>query len=380
MFVTVKDISANDDPTEVDTLTISVTADNGDTIVLQLYESGPNTGQFWAYIPSTGAESPQNDNELQTPSNTRLTARYVNTFIDSEVVVDTALVEPSNFVFDSVTGKPVDGAVVTVVNADTNEPALVYGVDGVSSFPTSVTSGQSVDDAAGLNYDAEAGEFTFPMLPPGNYRLEVEAPEGYSYASAFAPSEITTNGGAFTLLAGSFGEVFTITEDMTFRFDIPLDPQTDFVLTKVADRTYGDVGDFVNYTVNVQNAGTRSAPVRLFDTLPLGFRYLNGTSRQDNLTIDDPSISDDATLLTFPMGILAPGETIRLDYALQIGPGAPLGDAINRAVVRGSDDEQLSNVARAEVTLREDLLRSTSTVIGRISEKSCDKNGRLRCV
>jgi len=247
MFVTVKDISANDDPTEVDTLTISVTADNGDTIVLQLYESGPNTGQFWAYIPSTGAESPQNDNELQTPSNTRLTARYVNTFIDSEVVVDTALIEPSNFVFDSVTGKPVDGAVVTVVNADTNEPALVYGVDGVSSFPTSVTSGQSVDDAAGLNYDAEAGEFTFPMLPPGNYRLEVEAPEGYSYASAFAPSEITTNGGAFTLLAGSFGEVFTITEDMTFRFDIPLDPQTDFVLTKVADRTYGDVGDFVAF-------------------------------------------------------------------------------------------------------------------------------------
>ena len=374
MFVTVTDTSANENPQEVDTLTISVTADNGDIIVLQLYESGPNTGQFWAYIPSTGAESPQNDNALETPSNTRLTARYVNTFIDSEIVVDTALVEPSNFVFDSVTGKPVDGAVVTVVNADTNEPALVYGVDGVSSFPTSVTSGQGVDDAAGLNYDAEAGEFTFPMLPPGNYRLEVEAPEGYSYASAFAPSEITTNGGAFTLLAGSFGEVFTLTEEMTFRFDIPLDPQTDFVLTKVADRTYGDVGDFINYTVNVQNAGTRSAPVRLFDTLPLGFRYLNGTSRQDNLTIDDPSISDDATLLTFPMGILAPGETIRLDYALQIGPGAPLGDAINRAVVRGSDDEQLSNVARAEVTLREDLLRSTSTVIGRISEKSCDKN------
>ncbi len=374
MFVTVTDTSANNNPEQIETVTISVTASNGDTIVLQLYESGPNTGQFWAYIPSTGAESPLFDNELSTPSNTQLRATYINTFTQSEVVVDTALVEPSNFVFDSVTGKPVDGAVVTVVNADTGQPALVYGVDGVSTFPTSVTSGHDVDDAAGLTYDAESGEFTFPMLPAGNYRLEVDAPEGYSYASSFSPAEIETNGGAYTILAGSFGNVFTLTEEMTFRFDIPLDPQTDFVLTKVADRQFGDVGDFVNYTVDVTNAGTRSAPVRLFDTLPIGFRYLNGTSRQNNLIIEDPAVSDDATLLTFPMGVLAPGESIRLDYALQIGPGAPMGDAINRAVVRDNDNNQLSNVARAEVTLREDLLRSTSTVIGRISEKSCDKD------
>jgi len=374
MFVTVTDSSANQDPAEVDTTTISVSSDNGDTIVLQLYESGPNTGQFWAYIPTTGQDTPQNDNQLTTGNNARMTATYVNIFTESEVVVDTALVDPSNFVFDSVTGEPIDGAVVTIINADTNEPARVYGVDGVSSFPTSVTSGMGADDAAGLSYNAQAGEFSFPMLPPGNYRLDVQAPEGYSYASSFSPSEIDTNGGAFTLLAGSFGDVFTITEDMTFRFDIPLDPQTDFVLTKVADRTFGDVGDFIQYTVNVENTGARSAPVRLFDTLPLGFRYLNGSSRQNNLAIDDPVVSSDAALLTFPMGVLAPGESISLNYALQIGPGAPMGDAINRAVVRGADDAQLSNIARAEVTLREDLLRSTSTVIGRISENSCDKD------
>ena len=374
MFVAVSDSSANTNSSVIETVTISVTSDNGDTIVLQLYESGPNSGQFWAYIPTTASLTSLNDNELTTGNNTRMTATYVNTFTSSDVVVDSALVNPSNIVFDSVTGQPIDGAVVTVVDADTNQPAAVFGVDGVSTFPTTVISGQDVDDEAGLNYDAKAGEFTFPMLPPGNYRLDVQAPEGYSYASAFNPSEIVTNGGAYTLLAGSFGEIFTLTENTTFRFDIPLDPQTDFVITKVADRTFGDVGDFINYTVNVQNSGTRSAPVRLFDTLPIGFRYLNGTSRQDNLAIADPAVSDDATLLTFPMGVLAPGETIRLDYALQIGPGAPMGDAINRAVVRGSDDEQLSNIARAEVTLREDLLRSTSTVIGRISENSCDKN------
>jgi len=201
-----------------------------------------------------------------------MTATYVNIFTESEVVVDTALVDPSNFVFDSVTGEPIDGAVVTIINADTNEPARVYGVDGVSSFPTSVTSGMGADDAAGLSYNAQAGEFSFPMLPPGNYRLDVQAPEGYSYASSFSPSEIDTNGGAFTLLAGSFGDVFTITEDMTFRFDIPLDPQTDFVLTKVADRTFGDVGDFIQYTVNVENTilrGLKSHYVKIYCARPL---------------------------------------------------------------------------------------------------------------
>ena len=372
MFVTVSDVTANTNPNEIDRVTITVTADNGDTIVLELYESGPNTGEFWAYIPTTGAPTPLNDNQLTTGNNTHMTATYVNTFTQSEVVVDTALINPSNFVFDSVTGKPIDGAIVTLVDTATGLPAAVYGVDGFSTYPSEVTSGDDVNDQAGLTYDAESGEFVFPMLPAGTYRVEVEAPEGYSFASSFEAAEITTNAGGYTLSAGSFGNVFSLDELGTFHFDIPLDPQTDFVLTKTADRQFGDVGDYINYTVRVQNAGTRSAPVRLFDTLPMGFRYLNGTSRNGSGAISDPIVSSNATLLTFPLGILAPGETITLDYALQIGPGAPMGDAVNRAVVLAPDDSQLSNIARAEVTLREDLLRSTSTVIGRISERSCD--------
>ena len=372
MFVAVRDASANEDSSVIETIVITITADNGDTITLRLVESGPNTGQFWAYIPTTSNSTPLNDNELTTGNNTVMTARYVNTFTSSEVVVDTALVNPSRFVFDSVTGAPIDGATVQVINADTNEPAAVYGVDGFSTFPSQVVSGNDSNDEAGLVYDLDAGGFTFPMLPPGNYRIEVDAPEGYNFASSFDAEDIMTSVGGYALSGGSFGEVFSLDVTSTIRFDIPLDPQTEFVLTKTADRQFGDVGDYVNYTVTVQNSGSRSAPVRLFDTLPLGFRYIDQTSRRDATKIDDPLVSGDATLLTFPLGILEPGESISLDYTLQIGPGAPMGDAINRAVVLAPDNQQLSNVARAEVTLREDLLRSTSTVIGRISERSCD--------
>lgn len=372
MFVSVTDVAADQDPNVVETIVVTITADNGDVITLRLVESGPNTGEFWAYIPTTASATPLNDNQLTTGSNTLITARYFSTFFSSEVVVDTALVNPSQFVFDSVTGEPIDGASVTIINADTGEPADVYGVDGFSSFPSEVVSGDDVDDQAGLVYDAESGGFVFPMLSPGNYRIEVQAPEGYSFASSFEPEDIVTSAGGYSLAAGSFGEVFSIDTASSIRFDIPLDPQTEFILTKTAGRQFGDVGDYVNYTVTVQNAGGRSAPVRLFDTLPLGFRYIDQTSRREQTSIADPDISDDATLLTFPLGILAPGESVTLDYTLQIGPGAPLGDAINRAVVLAPDDRQLSNIARAEVTLREDLLRSTSTIIGRISERSCD--------
>ena len=66
--------------------------------------------------------------------------------------------------------------------------------------------------------------------------------------------------------------------------------------------------------------------------------------------------------------------SITLDYALEIGPGAPLGDAVNEAVVRDGNGEQLSNISRAAIELREDLLRSRSTIVGRVSEKSCDEN------
>ena len=47
---------------------------------------------------------------------------------------------------------------------------------------------------------------------------------------------------------------------------------------------------------------------------------------------------------------------------------------MNEAVVRDSDGQQISNIARAGITLREDLLRSTSTIVGRISELSCDED------
>lgn len=373
MFVRVTDTGQNLDSTVIDTLNITITADTGDVIVLRLYESDPNSGEFWAYVPSTLAASTLNDNELSVGANTQLTARYVDTFDATDVTVDTALVNPLNRVFSSVSGELIDGAKITLIDLNTNTEAVVWGVDGFSVFPSEVTSGEEVRDTGGLTYEMGAGEFRYPIVEAGNYAIRVEPPEGFRFSSVLPAESFTQfSDGSFVITDASFGEDFNFGTQGPLRFDIPLDPDTDLVLNKTADRTYGDVGDFVNYTVTVENRGAVAAPVMLYDTLPVGFRYVQGTSRAVQESIDDPQISENATLLTFPMGLIQPGETISLDYALEIGPGAPMGDAVNEAVVRDNSGDQLSNIARAGIRLREDLLRSRSTIVGRISEQSCN--------
>ena len=373
IFVRVTDAGRNFHSNEIDTVEITVSADNGDVIVLRLYESDPNSGEFWAYLPSSALNTDLHDEVLTTSENTQLTATYIDTFNEEDVTVDTALVNPLNRVFSSVTGEPVDGAVITLINLDTGAEAVVYGVDGFSDFPSEVMSGETVTDGGGLIYETEDGQFRYPLLEAGRYAVQVEPPEGFNFSSVVDETTLSNlKDGAYVIEPASFGEAITLSSDGALRFDIPLDPETDLVVNKSADRSLAAVGDFVNYTVTIENRGRAPSPVLLHDTLPVGFRYVPGTSRRVQNSIDDPDVSSTATLLTFPMGIIQPGETITLDYALEIGPGATLGNAINEAVVLNNDGEQLSNIARAGVRLREDLLRSTSTIVGRVSEKSCE--------
>ena len=372
IFVRVTDSGQNLNSNEIDTVDITLEADSGDVIVLRLYESDPNSGEFFAYLPSSALATERNDNIITVSENTQLTATYIDTFDQTDVTIDTAIVNPLNRVFSSVTGEPVDGAVITLINLDTGAEATVFGVDGFSAFPSEVISGEGVTDAGGLAYEVEDGQFRYPLLESGRYAVRVDPPEGFRFASVIEPSTLSNLNNAFVITEASFGNEFTLLSEGPLRFDIPLDPESDLVVTKTADRSLAGIGDFVNYTVTVENIGQAPSPIVLHDTLPLGFRYVPGTSRILLDSIDDPGVSERATLLTFPLGVVQPGERIQLDYALEIGPGAPLGDAVNEAVLRDSNGEQVSNVARAGVRLSEDLLRSRSTIVGRISEKSCD--------
>ncbi|MBL4853151.1 MAG: DUF11 domain-containing protein [Robiginitomaculum sp.] len=374
MFVRVEDLGQNGDPSSIETIVVTIQTAESDEVTLRLYESGEDTGQFWAWVPSSRDQTATNDPVLTTPSGTLITATYVDSFDATEVSVDTALVDPYGRVFNGITGEFVDNARVTLIDVQTGQPADIFGIDGRSSYPSSVMSGQDVTDAGGLVYAMRPGEFRFPLIPRGEYFVRVEPPEGFSFASSGTPADFVnlTNAPFVIETAASYGGNFMLGISGPLSFDIPLDAETDFVLAKTSDIRFGDVGDFIPYTVTIENRGSAGSTVVVIDTLPRGFRYVRGTAKLDAQSIADPNISQNGGQMTFRPGVLRVGETFTLNYVLQIGAGAGTGEAINTIVARDGNGADISNIAHATITLREDLLRSTSTLVGRVAEQACD--------
>jgi len=375
MFVRVIDLGQNGDATRIETVNIVIEATTGDKITLRLYESGPDTGHFWAYVPSTRDATPQNDTELTTITGTELTATYIDSFDATEVSIDTALVDPYGRVFNGLTGELISNARVTLIDYTTGLPAVVYGVDGFSEFPAQYLTGTTVTDASGLPYELRPGEFRFPIVPAGQYEVRVEPPQGLSFASVLGPEDfVGLDNAPFTVEnTASYGLAFTQTVEGPLNFDIPLDADTQLVVGKTSNVEYGDVGDFITYEVTVENSGLAGAPVTLRDTLPDGFRYVSGSTRVGGQSFAEPQIAAGGEELIFDIGALPASQSLNLTYVLEIGAGVEPGDeAVNAVVAIDRNGVATSNVARKEIAIREDLFRTRSTLVGRISEQSCD--------
>ena len=371
-FIRVEDPGQNGDPDAVESVMVTVKVGDSDTITLRLFESGPDTGEFFAYIPSARDETPMNDNKLSVPGNASLTATYIDMFDETEISIDTAIVQPFGRVFDSATGETINGARVTIIDTATGLPATVLGIDGVSIYPSTVISGGVAIDSGGLEYPMEDGEFLFPLLSPGTYALQVEPPEGFVFASSFNEAYFETlAGGPFTIIAASFGEPFGQTAFGPLNFDVPLDGTGELLVIKEANVQTAAAGDSVGYTVRIENRDLVPLILRLRDILPEGFRYRTGTARLDGERIDDPAVSADGTVLDFSGGIIRPGETMNLTYIALATAGVRTGEAVNQAFAINRTGLPISNRAEAAIAIREDLLRSRLTIIGRVAEQAC---------
>ena len=388
IIIRVTDPGQNGDPNQIEMLVAEVTASPGggsgqsapgpggsqDRIVIRLYETGPDTGVFVAYFASSSDPITINDAVLNIDSGSRLTATYVDSFDSTEVSVDVAAVNPRGVLFDSLTGTLINGATVTLIDAATGQPAQVYAVDGVSTYPSTIITGQPVTDSSGRTINLGSGEFFFPMVLPGNYYIEVTPPAGYVFSSTLSPGVLAQLPMSPNIVPASFGATFALPNVASPSFDVPLDPSATIVLTKEASTGSGAIGDFITYTIRVENRDSVPAPVNVRDTLPRGFRYRQGSGHLQDGTKVTPTISVDGQTLLFSLSPLAPGEAITLTYLLEIAAGTPMGQAINEAVVVDGDGDAISGIARAEVQVRDDLLRTRATLIGRVSEQACDGN------
>ncbi len=380
IFVRVIDLDRNRDANVIETVDVRVSAQvTGDAEVLRLSETGPNTGVFVGYMP-TMVGSTAVDCALAVERNAELDATYVDPTDATDAAQADALVDPYGVVFDSQTGLPIDGARVRLINADTGLAANVFGDDGVSRYPSEMVIGQTVTDQGGTQYRMPPGVFRFPLVAPGSYRLEVVPPGNYAFPSQRTIADLQTLPNApFRLQPGSFGQNFVVTAAPAVAVDLPLDASNSaLLLRKSAGQQIATTGDFVQYTLTLQNTSESGAinNVQVIDHLPAGARFRAGSLRLDGTRIADPSVASDGSSFTYLQPSLGAGQTITLRYVVEFTIAMRgMKDAVNTAQAIAPGNVR-SNEARALVRMNEELFSQKGFIVGRVFEGACDSDGR----
>jgi len=383
LFV-VDDPGQNLDPARVDSIEVAVRTDSGDRETLTIFESGPDTGRFAGFIQTVGAPPPG------TPGDCRLGIQAGERIVIESLGADhkdatasaqlDVLADPVGFVFDSVDGHLIDGARVTLVDADTGRPAAVFGEDAQSAYPSSVVSGAGAIDGGGRVYPGRTGLYRFPLVRPGRYRLLVEPPAGYTAPSLRKPADLAElrrpDGKPFTVTDASYGAAFTVAGTDVVKLSIPLDPPAQpLIVSKQASRAEAVPGDAIVYTVTIRNGDPRlpTGKLTLHDRFPASLRLRPETVRVAGKRPD--AISADSGGFDLDLAPLAPGAAAEIRYALEIRADAGDGTAVNRASVE-DDRGNSSTAADAAVRIRRDIIAGRMTLVGRVVDGPCGSDGR----
>jgi uncharacterized repeat protein (TIGR01451 family) len=342
----------------------------GDTETYQAVETAPNTGVFRVVpdVPTADAAvrpAVSGDGVLELLRNDLVTATLAG--CGASAVSATVSIDPSSIVFDSKTNAAVAGATVqlmAVVGSGTSgtngTPATVYGPDGVTPAPNTATTGAD-------------GSFAFPLVAPGTYRLQVTAPSGYVFPSRVPVSQLPT--GHAIDAAGSYGGVFTLSGgNQPVLVDVPVDAGSasgGLFVQKIANKTMAQVGDFVDYTITLNNnTAAALAGATVYDALPPGFAYVKGTARWNGTVLPEPA-GGAGPALAFTVGALAQANTATLGYRVRIDPGAQVGNNVNSAqAVAGL---LRSNQATATVQVTGQVLPDKSYLFGKVYA-DCNRN------
>lgn len=376
VFVRIVDPDQNRDAAVRDTIDLTLRAALGaDTEIIRLTETSAASGIFVGYLQTTSSAAVPRDCALQVVRDTMLQSSYVDVIDASDTVQAQALVDPTGFVFDSRTGQAVDGARVRIVDALNGTPARVLGDDGVSVFPSEIVTGAQATDSGGTVYGFAPGSFRFPVVGVGTYRYEIVPPLTHQFPSTADPADLATLPGApFLINGGSFGAGFVVDAPPAANLDVPLDAAAGVLfLQKSTTTTIAGIGDFVQYTLRLENTGTGVplAATRILDTLPAGLRYRAGSTQVNDARAADPVIGADARSLTFDTGVLAAGGVVTLRYVVEVTVAARGETLVNRA--RADDvDGAVSNDVVAAIQLRSELNRERAFIAGRVVDGGCD--------
>ncbi|MDH3615914.1 MAG: OmpA family protein, partial [Gammaproteobacteria bacterium] len=375
VFVRLVDSDQNLDYQVIDYAVVTVTnTASGDTETVQLSETGFDTGVFAGYVPLDSGTAVSGDCVVQGASKTGLIVAYVDPADASDTAEASAQLDPVQRVFESRTGTLVSGSTVEIVDAVTGLPATVYGNDGISQFPSSIISGGTATDSSGTSYVFGPGEYRFPVVPDGDYRLVVTPPSTYTAPSTASITELQNLPGApYLLNPASFGNAFTKSGELSTAIDIPLDPlSTALFLQKRTTTTIAAPGDFVRYELVLENASATGIAndIQIVDQLPPGVRFVPGSVTIDGVDAADPVISPDLGTLAFSIDTLPVSGRTSIFYVVEIVGGKRDDELVNTATAFAAGG-LVSNESSAVIRLTEDLFRTTATLIGRVLEADC---------
>lgn len=391
LIVRVEDFDQNLDATVLETIIIDLKiSNNGDIERLILTETDPSSGVFVGVVPLVSdVNLSPNNGQLSVQTLSEINAKYIDREDATDTVATVGIVDPSNLVFDSTTGEPINGATITLVSIGSSQGARVYDQFN-GDWPSTVVSGEPVSSSgSSRTIPMGDGEFQFPRVLNGQYELRVTPPVGYRYPSQQSQTQLLQLGDiADQVATGSRGEAFSIADALgAVLLNIPLDPFNGrFSVQKKVDQSVVSIGDEVIYTVIAKNNDPlySLSKVILKDSLPPGFRYQQGSAKNSAGTLlPSESVTVDGRALSFTLGTLTASTSQQISYRVMIGAGSPIDEAIN--TVQGFSEGVESNVARASVEMRDELMRTKNILIGRVYSGDCKdtnkqqpiKNARL---
>lgn len=326
LFFVLSDRESNKDPTLIESVTIALRdSSTGDIEFLEFFETSPDSGVFLAWANTGSGAAAPGDGVISSTGASTITASFASgsgAGIGLEVSVTTGGASPTGTVFDSRTGEPLDGIWITIVDAESGEPAEVFGDDGEARYPAQVASGGVARDQSGEFYEFGPGAFLFPDLKSGRYRFVLSGlPADYKAPSQLLDAMIVLpDGGALT--QGSRLESFEVTDISRYRIDIPLDHVSPGALDRSQTSHELSPGEMAGVTVTLA-LPTSAGPLDLLETLPVGIEYVPGSMRVNGQPVSP--VQESSTRLVLPDLAQYGAQDIEITYTIQLSLSADSG-------------------------------------------------------
>ncbi|MEX8495664.1 SdrD B-like domain-containing protein [Sphaerotilus sp.] len=304
--------------------------------------------------------------------------------------------DPSGIVYGTDTRAPVGGVRVELLDAAGAAVSAACVAGGANSVVTSAAGTLAGAYSFLLNNPVPAGcpgaaTYQLRITPTSSYVVSRTLP---AQAGTLTPPVGCTNGAA--------GGICTVqaqntapsgTESTAWYTSLRLDPAAGpdvvnnhialdpsvvpaLLVIKTGDRAQAELGDSVRYTVVVKRSDGGSAllpALEVVDTLPAGFRYIDGTAQVNGASTADP-VGKPGPALRFSLGAMASGSTVTLTYRVRVGVGAMQGTGINSAQATGTagatcgttPNALCSNVSQFRVRVTGGVFAAEACVVGKV--------------